>query len=250
VPSFDLDEAQIDQYWPETAAILIMAERASVGNVHPRETSVETRRVMRVGTVKTRESQITNTTRRGLSFGTLGPFFALAFGLTWGIVALLILFPEQIEVIFGELSTTNPLFILAVYSPGIAGVLLVLRHYGLKGLLSFFGRLTLWRMPLAWWVFLVMGIPAFVYVGAAIKGTITDPFPFSSRSAVLSAVAFALIIGPIEEFGWRGVALPLLQRRVAPLWAGLILGVICTFCVNTSCTLLSISCIAWYLHIL
>jgi uncharacterized protein len=117
------------------------------------------------------------------------------------------------------------LFILAVYSPGIAGVLLVLRHYGVKGLGSFFRRLTLWRMPLAWWVFLVMGIPAFVYVGAAIKGTITDPFPFSWYAA-LSAVALALFLGPIEEFGWRGVALPLLQRRFAPLWAGLILGTI------------------------
>jgi membrane protease YdiL (CAAX protease family) len=36
-----------------------------------------------------------------------------------------------------------------------------------------------------------------------------------------------LFLGPIEEFGWRGVALPLLQRRFAPFWAGLILGIIC-----------------------
>jgi membrane protease YdiL (CAAX protease family) len=161
-----------------------------------------------------------------MSFGTLGVFFALAFGLTWDIAALLILFPNQIEAIFGELNSRNPLFILAVYSPGIAGVLLVWRHYGIKGLNSFFRRLTLWRMPLAWWVFLVIGIPAFVYVGAAIKGTITDPFPFSSWYAVLSALAFALFLGPIEELGWRGVAQPLLQRRFAPLWAGLILGTI------------------------
>jgi uncharacterized protein len=38
---------------------------------------------------------------------------------------------------------------------------------------------------------------------------------------ILSAVK-----GPMEEFGWRGLALPILQRKFAPIWAGLILGVI------------------------
>jgi membrane protease YdiL (CAAX protease family) len=160
-----------------------------------------------------------------MRFGSLGPFFALAFGLAWGILALLILFKDQIEAIFGEVGYTNPLFILAVWSPGIVGAFLVWRHYGLKGLGSFLRRLTLWRMPLAWWVFLVLGMPAVKYLGAAINGTITDPFPFSSWYGVLPALAVTLFIGPVEEFGWRGVALPLLQRRFAPLWAGLILGV-------------------------
>ncbi len=40
------------------------------------------------------------------------------------------------------------------------------------------------------------------------------------------ALALALFLGPIEEFGWRGLALPLLQRRFTPFWAGLILGII------------------------
>jgi membrane protease YdiL (CAAX protease family) len=33
-----------------------------------------------------------------------------------------------------------------------------------------------------------------------------------------------LFLGPIEEFGWRGVAQPLLQRHMAPIWAGLLIG--------------------------
>jgi membrane protease YdiL (CAAX protease family) len=43
---------------------------------------------------------------------------------------------------------------------------------------------------------------------------------------VLPALLPAFLIGPIEELGWRGVALPLLQRRFAPLWASLIVGVV------------------------
>lgn len=155
---------------------------------------------------------------------TLAPFLALTFGLTWGIGALAILFYDQIVAIFGEVGYTNPLFILAVYSPGFAGVFLVWRHYGLKGLGSFFRRLTLWRAPLLWWLFLILGIPLIFYAGAAVKGSIGDPFPFSPWHQVLPALALALFIGPIEEFGWRGLALPLLQRRFAPFWAGLILG--------------------------
>jgi membrane protease YdiL (CAAX protease family) len=164
--------------------------------------------------------------RPGLHFGSLGPFFALTFGLTWGLAALMLLFPDQLQALFGEMSYTNPLFVLAVYSPGIAGVLLVWHGYGFRGLVNYVRRLTLWRMPVAWWAFLVLGIPAVFYLGAAIKGTLAGPFPFDPWYGVLPALATALFIGPIEEFGWRGVALPLLQRRFAPLWAGLILGAI------------------------
>jgi hypothetical protein len=159
----------------------------------------------------------------GMSLRTLRPFLAIAFGLGWGLIALMILFPDQIEAVFGEISGTNPLFILAVWTPGIAGAYLVWRHHGVKGLRSYIRRVTLWRMPGKWWLFLILGIPAVKYVGAAINGTIGD-FPFSPWYELLPAMAIALVIGPVEEFGWRGLAMPLLQRRFAPLWAGLILG--------------------------
>jgi membrane protease YdiL (CAAX protease family) len=171
---------------------------------------------------------VPETARPGLTPRSLRAFFALVFGLGWGIGTLMVLFTDQIEAIFGEIGYTNPVFILVVYSPGIAGVLLVWRHYGLAGLRSYFRRLTLWRMPAAWWILLLLGVPAVKYLGAAFNGTATE-FPFAPWYGVLPALVAALLIGPVEEFGWRGVALPLLQRRFAPLWAGLILGAVWGF---------------------
>ena len=156
---------------------------------------------------------------------TLIPFLALTFGISWGIIAVIILFTDQVVAIFGEITSSNPLYILAVYTPGLVGIFLVWRHYGLKGLGSFFRRLTLWRMPRAWWLYLLLGIPAIKYLGAALNGTIST-FPFSPWLLVFPALAHAFFLGTIEEFGWRGLAQPLLQRKMAPFWAGLTVGII------------------------
>lgn len=105
------------------------------------------------------------------------PAKALTFVLSWGAIALLMVFYDQIVALFGERSETNLVFILAVYSPGIAGVFLVWRHYGLQGLGSFIRRLTLWRVPLHWWLFIIVCIPAIVYAAAAAKGSMSIALP-------------------------------------------------------------------------
>ena len=175
-------------------------------------------------TTRTRRP-VVNTSKepKGMRQRTVWWFMAITFGLGWGMGALLFLFTDQIEAVFGPISGTNPVFILLVWSPAIAGLALVWRHYGRGGIGRFLRRLTLWRMPSAWWVFLLLGIPAVKYIGAAFNGTAGD-FPFSPWYGLLPVMAIALFIGPVEELGWRGVALPLLQRRFAPLWSALILG--------------------------
>jgi len=158
---------------------------------------------------------------------TLLSFLALTFGLSWVPMSLFMLFADQLTPLIGEMSITNPFFLLAVYAPGLSGIILVWHHYGLKGVGNFFRRLLIWRAPLQWWLFLLLGIPAISYTAAAIKGTINSPFPFSSWTMVFPALVQSLLLGPLgEEFGWRGLALPLLQRRFSPFWASIILGVV------------------------
>jgi membrane protease YdiL (CAAX protease family) len=165
--------------------------------------------------------------RREMGTKTLLAFFGLTFALSWVPMAFYMIFPDQLVSLFGEISTSNPFFLLAVYAPSLAGIFLVWRYYGLKGLGSFFRRLALWRAPVGWWLYLLLGIPATVYAAAVIQGTANEPFPIPSLSMVLRALLLALMLGPVgEEFGWRGLALPLLQRRFSPFWASIVLGVI------------------------
>lgn len=157
-----------------------------------------------------------------MSFRTLVPFFSMAFGLSWGLASLAIFFADKLEPIFGPIGYTNPLFVLAVYAPGLSGIALVLYHYGFRGLRSYLKRLTLWRIPGGWFAYLLIGIPAAFYVAAGFKGA-SLAFPFSPWYRAVPALLIGLAIGPMEEFGWRGVALPLLQRRFRPIAADLIL---------------------------
>jgi hypothetical protein len=154
-------------------------------------------------------------------------FFALTFTLAWGDMGLALIFPEAVEAAFGPMRATHPLFILAVWAPAISAILLVLGHGGLRGLRRYLSRLLLWRAPVGWYLLLLVGLPAISFLAAAIGGTLTrealvqPPLP-----ELLAMVGFMLVLGPMEELGWRGYALPILQRVMAPVWAGLLVGAV------------------------
>lgn len=165
--------------------------------------------------------------RDQLPFLSLLPFLLITFALTWGIAALFIFLPEQMTSLFGELTGRHPLFFLATYSPAIAAFTIVIYYGGTVGLRRFLSRLLLCRASWAWYAFLVVGVPLLFFCGAAVKGNLfSEPFPFSSVQMLAVAMLFMAFKGPVEEFGWRGLVLPLLQRKFAPLWASLIIGVV------------------------
>jgi membrane protease YdiL (CAAX protease family) len=154
-------------------------------------------------------------------------FFLITFLITWATAGLYIVVPELATAWFGQISGSHPAFFLATWSPGISAILVVLVYGGLAGLKRFLSRLCLWRSSPYWVVFIAVGLPLVFAAGSLIKGgPLLAPVPPEGVGAVLATLAIMLFLGPIEEFGWRGVAQPLLQRHFAPLWAGMIIGVV------------------------
>jgi len=166
--------------------------------------------------------------RQKLSAVTLVPFFLITFVISWSILGLYMFYNEGMKSVFGQLSGMHPLFFLAVWAPAIAAFFVITIKEGFSGLKRFIARIKILKCSVRWCLFIFAGVPLVFYIGAGIKGTIfTEPLPISGGLlAILTALFFAAIKGPIEEFGWRGFALPLIQRHVAPLWAGIILGFI------------------------
>ncbi|MCW8905701.1 MAG: CPBP family intramembrane metalloprotease [Sedimenticola sp.] len=152
-------------------------------------------------------------------------FFVITFLIAWSILGLYLLASETMVRLFGSLTGEHPLFYLAVYAPAIAALILVVYRHGVEGVRRFLSRLLLWKASYYWYGLLIIVIPMVFYLSALFKeGAYDSLFPFSSVQAYLLALLLMSIKGPVEEIGWRGLALPMLQRRMAPLWAALVLG--------------------------
>jgi uncharacterized protein len=88
-------------------------------------------------------------------------------------------------------------------------------------------RLIRWRVHLAWYAVAIF-LP-FAVRGLAILAIATmqnDPGPLVLRPAesIARIAVLMVLLVPFEEVGWRGYALPILQRRYSPLASSVILG--------------------------
>ena len=88
-----------------------------------------------------------------------------------------------------------------------------------------------WRVPPVSYALALIAIPAAIIIASAVlpgkeAGTPTFVGPAVVIGPLIQGVVF-LIGGPIqEEVGWRGFALPVLQERIRPFQAAVVLGVI------------------------
>lgn len=157
----------------------------------------------------------------------LSSFFVLAFALAWLIEVPLALQARGIlnaHLPFGlhYLAGFGPLLAAAVVSYGASG------RIGLQRLL---GRLLKWRVGWGWWLVALSPLIVLVLISLALRlahaATLSidllgqiDRFPALGIAALPFWIA---TFGLGEETGWRGFALPRLQRGRSALTATLIL---------------------------
>ncbi len=102
---------------------------------------------------------------------------------------------------------------------------------GKPGIDRLLSRCILWRMPVRWYLFVLLGIPALILLSIfVLPGAIAAfraPAPTFVLVYLVSYVVIFILGGPLgEEPGWRGFALPRWQQRFGPLVGTLILGML------------------------
>jgi membrane protease YdiL (CAAX protease family) len=150
------------------------------------------------------------------------PFFLLAFAITWGLQLPGVL--AQQGVLPGEPQAYVPLAVLGIFGPLIAATWLTWREAGKPALDALYAPLLRWRVHAGWY------LAALVLPGALLTGLLVL-LNLAGRQGqivyfpVIGAVAFAVVGSVAEEVGWRGYALPRLQRRWGAFAAGSLIGV-------------------------
>lgn len=163
-----------------------------------------------------------------LGRNSLTEFFFLAYILSWAVEIPLALQANHLI----QTSLPFSLHYLAGYGPLLAALIVTGLSQGSGGLKDIFTRMFDWRVKPEWW--LVAVSPLLLLGLAVIILRLTGGPEFSL--SLLGQVDFLPEIGPLgalflwiltfglgEETGWRGFALPRLQKRNSALGATLIL---------------------------
>jgi uncharacterized protein len=162
-------------------------------------------------------------------------FFVMAYAFTWIVISPWTLGATGAGLLPVDLPGPAVGLLLAagiLAGPTVAAITVTAATEGRTGVYSLLGRLVLWRVGLRWYLFALLGVPLIMLLGFGIYAMgPPDLGALGGPGYVLTyLLGFALTMvlgGPLlEEIGWRGFALPHLQRRHGPLAASLILGVL------------------------
>ena len=121
---------------------------------------------------------------------------------------------------------------MATFAPGVAALLVAGQASGWAGLRKVLKPLGHFRVGGSWYVLALLGPPVLMAAAVAVHvglGGRPPDLPDADRWLFIPGlfVLVLLIGGPLgEEPGWRGYALPVLQRRLGSLTGALALGLV------------------------
>ncbi len=155
--------------------------------------------------------------------GRASTFFALAIGLSWLAWVPVMLVPRP-----GALREV--LLVAGSFGPAAAALILSIARSGLPRTRSELARRATWRHPVSLWAVALAGPAAIMLVAIALCTVTGRPVAGWQDPARLYLVVpvflyVTVLGGPLgEEAGWRGYALPRLQRDHSPTTAALVVG--------------------------
>jgi membrane protease YdiL (CAAX protease family) len=170
--------------------------------------------------------------RRLLARHPLVSFFVLAYALTWLAWSPWYLSEDGIGLLHydGEAISDYVNTVALILGPTLSAFIMTGVTEGRRGVRLLARRIVLWRVGLRWYLFVLVGIPAIIVLSTVVlPGALTS----FKASAVPSTLFLYVVAGPVflfaggpvfEEIGWRGFALPRLQRLYGPLVGSLVLG--------------------------
>lgn len=152
-------------------------------------------------------------------------YFVLAYAITWTIASPLVL----------HLSIPPQIHYFGAYGPLLAALIVTAITGGAAGLRELGARMIKWRVGIVW-ILIALFSPALLFVLSAVILRFTGaPWPdfsqfgqsadFPSFGLLANWIVWTLTLGIGEETGWRGFALPRLQKNHSALTATLILTV-------------------------
>jgi len=164
---------------------------------------------------------------------SIGGYFLLAYVISWFVWAPLVASAQG----WYEGPVSPYLYALGFMGPMVAAVVVTGIHEGAAGLRRLLSHVLRYRIGIRWYLFALFASPILFGLSAAIAHLLGDPWPdwhlygrmddvFPGLGLVASWLGHLFIVCMGEEVGWRGYALPRLQRGRSALKATAILSVV------------------------
>jgi membrane protease YdiL (CAAX protease family) len=158
-------------------------------------------------------------------------YFLLAYAGTWVVTVPFALSANGVGFLPFGIPNGSVIFVSAVWvflGPTLAAFIMTGATEGRAGIRRLMHRYVLWRVGFRWYLVVLLGPPAIILLATIVlPGALASFQTLAPLHPLPLLVSFPIVLifggALFEEGGWRGFALPRLQRLCGPLVGALIL---------------------------